>query len=109
MDSYGETFFVPKRARWHESWTDSEGTLCPPLKHLKHNIGDALNKALAAIEHENPTLAGVLEGNIDFKATRGKTTIPNQSLKDLIDHFNNPRFELVNDNFEFPGNYSARP
>ncbi len=101
--SYGETFFVPKRARWHEGWTDEEsGKDVPPLKHLKHDIGAALNKALSAIEHENTTLAGVLEGNIDFKITRGKTTIPNQSLKDLIDHFNNPRFVLINDNFEFP-------
>src|ERR1035437_9170487 len=23
--SYGETFFVPVRARWHESWTDDNG------------------------------------------------------------------------------------
>ena len=23
--SYGDTFFVPVRARWHESWTDENG------------------------------------------------------------------------------------
>ena len=23
--SYGETFFMPVRARWHQSWTDDEG------------------------------------------------------------------------------------
>lgn len=34
--SYGETFFVPPRARWHESWVDEEGNTVPPLKHLKH-------------------------------------------------------------------------
>ena len=33
--SYGETFFVPPRARWHESWVDAEGRTVPPLKHLK--------------------------------------------------------------------------
>ena len=27
--SYGETFFVPVRARWHESWTDDDGQLVP--------------------------------------------------------------------------------
>jgi hypothetical protein len=25
--SYGETFFVPVRARWNESWTDENGQL----------------------------------------------------------------------------------
>src|ERR1700689_2430457 len=25
--SYGETFFVPVRARWHESWKDENGDL----------------------------------------------------------------------------------
>jgi type I restriction enzyme M protein len=32
--SYGETFFVPKRARWRESWTDDNGNLRPALKDL---------------------------------------------------------------------------
>ena len=32
----------------------------------------------------------------------GKTKIPDQKWKDLLDHFNQPRFVLVNDNFEFP-------
>lgn len=100
--AYGNTFFVPKRARWNESWTNEHGEFVPALKHLKENIADFLNKALAAIEHENDQLAGVLEKNINFKAMRGKITIPNQSLKDLIDHFNNPHFVLINDNFEFP-------
>ena len=95
-------FFVPKRARWNESWINEQGEFVPALKDLKQDIADYLNKALAAIEHENPQLAGVLEGNINFKATRGKITIPNQSLKDLIDHFNHPHFVLINDNFEFP-------
>jgi type I restriction enzyme M protein len=100
--AYGNTFFVPKRARWHESFSNDNGELVPALKHLKHEIAEALNKALDAIEDENSQLAGVLKDNINFKATRGKTTIPNQSLKDLIDHFNNPHFVLINDNFEFP-------
>src|SRR5436853_1980719 len=29
--SYGETFFVPLRARWDESWTDEDGDLVPAL------------------------------------------------------------------------------
>jgi type I restriction enzyme M protein len=100
--SYGETFYVPSRARWHESWIDEEGNEVPPIKHLKHDIGNMLNKAIAAIEDENDALAGVLKNNINFNDVKGKTKIPDQKWKDLLDHFNQPQFVLVNDNFEFP-------
>src|SRR5271165_5762832 len=50
----------------------------------------------------NDALAGVLKNNIDFNAIKGKTKIPDQKWKDLLDHFNQPKFVLVNDNFEFP-------
>jgi type I restriction enzyme M protein len=100
--SYGETFYVPPRARWHESWIDDEVNEVPPIKHLKHDIGNMLNKAIAAIEDENDALTGVLKNNIDFNAVKGKTKIPDQKWKDLLDHFNQPQFVLVNDNFEFP-------
>ena len=101
-DAYEDTFFVPSRARWHESWVDENGETVPPLKHLKHDIGNMLNKAIAAIEDENDQLAGVLKNNIDFNAVKGKTKIADQKWKDLLDHFNQPNFVLVNDNFEFP-------
>jgi type I restriction enzyme M protein len=100
--SYGETFFVPVRARWHESWQDEHGDEVPALKDLKQDIGNMLNKALAAVEDQNDALAGVLKNNIDFNAIKGKTKIPDQKWKDLLDHFNQPQFVLVNDNFEFP-------
>jgi type I restriction enzyme M protein len=100
--SYGETFFVPVRARWHEAWKDENGDEVPALKDLKQDIGNMLNKALAAVEDENDALAGVLKNNIDFNAIKGKTKIPDQKWKDLLDHFNQPQFVLVNDNFEFP-------
>jgi type I restriction enzyme M protein len=102
-NSYGETFFVPKRARWRESWTDDEGNLRPALKDLKHNIGGELNKAIAALEEENiGTLEGVLKNNIDFNETKGKSKVSDEKWKDLLDHFNDPHFVLVNENFEFP-------
>lgn len=101
-NSYGETFFVPVRARWNESWTDENGELVPALKDLKYDIGNMLNKAIAAIEDNNDALAGVLKNNIDFNAVKGKTKIPDQKWKELLDHFNQPRFVLINDNFEFP-------
>ncbi len=100
--TYGETFFVPVRARWHEAWTDENGGEVPALKDLKHDIGNMLNKAIAAVEDENDALAGVLKNNIDFNAVKGKTKIPDQKWKDLLDHFSQPGFVLVNDNFEFP-------
>jgi type I restriction enzyme M protein len=100
--SYGDTFFVPPRARWHESWTDEQGNEVPALKHLKHDIGAMLNKAIAAIEDENDVLTGVLKNNIEFNAIKGKTKIADQKWKDLLDHFNQPNFVLVNENFEFP-------
>jgi type I restriction-modification system DNA methylase subunit len=100
--SYGETFYVPKRARWYESWKDENGDVVPALKDLKYDIGNILNKAIAAIEDENDSLAGVLKNNINFNEIKGKTKIPDQKWKDLLDHFNQPRFVLVNDNFEFP-------
>ncbi len=100
--SYGETFYVPVRARWHEEWKDENGDLVPALKDLKSDIGNMLNKAIAAVEDENDSLAGVLKNNIDFNAVKGKTKISDQRWKDLLDHFNQPQFVLVNDNFEFP-------
>ena len=44
--TYGDTFFVPVRARWHESWADENGDEVPALKDLKHDIGNMLNKAI---------------------------------------------------------------
>jgi type I restriction enzyme M protein len=100
--SYGETFFVPVRARWHESWVDENGEEVPALKDLKQDIGNMLNKAIAAVEDENDALSGVLKNNINFNEIKGKTKIPDQKWKDLLDHFNQPQLVLINDNFEFP-------
>lgn len=100
--TYGETFYVPKRARWNESWLDEEGNEVPALKDLKHDIGNMLNKAIAAVEDENDALNGVLKNNIDFNAVKGKTKVPDAKWKELLDHFSQPHFVLVNDNFEFP-------
>jgi|SRR5437660_1015851 len=38
--SYGETFFVPVRARWNEPWIDENGDEVPALKDLKQDIGN---------------------------------------------------------------------
>jgi type I restriction enzyme M protein len=85
---YKNTFFVPSKARW--SYLRDE---------LHHGIGDALNKALGALESENTALEGVLH-HIDFNRTVGKSKIPDKRLRQLIDHFN--RYRLRNEDFEFP-------
>lgn len=71
-DQYsGQHFFVPKRARWNTPWAeatpDRDGKLVvtqhPALKHVKENVGSALNKALEALEDDNPdALQDVLKG-----------------------------------------------
>ncbi len=83
----GETFFVPKEARWVN------------ILRLKESVGETLNKALYAIEESNPELEGVLK-HIDFNATKGKTKLKDSQLVDLINHFN--KYKLTADNFEFP-------
>lgn len=101
--TYGDTFFVPKRARWNEGFIDENGIEQPPIKHLQNNIGQMLNKALDAIEEENSdTLSGIFKGRIDFnKTVEGKQIVKNADLKIMIDHFNEfPK--LINENFEFP-------
>ena len=47
---YGDTFFVPVRARWHESWVDENGETVPALKDLKYDIGNIHNKSNATIK-----------------------------------------------------------
>ncbi len=81
-------FFVPREARW------------PYLRDEIHkNVGDGLNKALGALEHENTSLDGVL-GHIDFTRKVGQSTIPDKKLRDLVTHFSEVR--LRNEDFEYP-------
>jgi type I restriction enzyme M protein len=109
--SYGDTMFVPSRARWGEPWTealdDDKTQLHPALKDTQTGIGEMLNKAIAALEDENEALHGVLKGNINFnEMISGKPKIKNDDLKDLLDHFtksvDGQGIPLVNDVFEFP-------
>ncbi len=86
-NTYGDTFFVPERARWKN------------VLKLKEDVGNALNKALASLEEANPELDGVLK-HIDFNATKGRTKLKDQQLIDLIHHFN--KYRLRDRDFEFP-------
>jgi type I restriction enzyme M protein len=101
--SYGQTFFVPPVARWNDEYVNEQGQLTPALKNVRQGVGERLNIAISRIEEENaPLLDGVLKNNINFNAEKGKTKIPDSRWKDLLDHFNQPDFVLVNENFEFP-------
>lgn len=109
--SYGDTMFVPPRARWNEPWTevldDGNTQPRPALKDTQTGIGEMLNKAIAALENDNEALHGVLKGNINFnEQVAGKPKIKNDDLKDLLDHFtksvDGQGVPLVNDVFEFP-------
>lgn len=66
---YGDTFFVPKKARWYDSWRDDNDKLHPALQDLKRNVGAELNTALRNIERSNDSLNGVLS-TIDFTAKK---------------------------------------
>jgi type I restriction enzyme M protein len=87
-ESYLDSLFVPPAARWSHLLNDV---------HI--NVGEALNKALGALEHQHQTLEGVL-GHIDFNRQVGQTKLSDRKLRDLIRHFN--RYRLRNDDFEFP-------
>jgi type I restriction enzyme M protein len=109
---YGETFFVPERARWRFSITGSSSTALVknvresgkdeiiPIANLKEDVGNQLNKALAALEDSNPELSGVLKTNINFNAEKGRTRLKDAQLVDLIHHFD--KYQLTNEDFEFP-------
>lgn len=82
------TYFVPEEARWEN------------LKHETKNVGSKLNQALAAIEKANPKKieSGILK-SINFTAKIGKNPIPNERIKEFVDHFNT--YRLRDEDFEF--------
>jgi type I restriction enzyme M protein len=87
-DFYTESFFVPEKARWDHLLND-----------VHHNVGDGLNKALAALEESNAALEGVVQ-HIDFTRKVGQSSISDKKLRDLIVHFST--YRLRNEDFEFP-------
>jgi len=96
---YGETFFVPRRARWRPGEHEIPDEKITYIVNLKEDVGNQLNKALAALEDANPELTGVLK-HIDFNAPKGKTRLSDRQLVDLIHHFD--KYRLTNEDFEFP-------
>lgn len=105
-------FFVPLAARWKklegdpDFYNDEEGKQQRYnfIKDLNEEIGDHLNKALAALQDANlDKLDGVFnQDNINFNKTFGKNNkqISDEDLRKLIQHFN--KMNLRDDNLEFP-------
>lgn len=107
-DNYsGKYFYVPPRARWNEPWYDTQvendekvEVRRPALKHVKENVGTALNKALEAIEDANPdALQDVLKG-ITFNKKIGSRTLDDDTLADFVQNFE--KIPLRDEDFEFP-------
>ena len=82
------SFWVPPQSRYKTLLNDAH-----------HNVGDALNKALAGLEDGNNSLDGVLE-HINFTKKVGQSKLPDIKLRQLITHFGECR--LRNEDFEFP-------
>jgi type I restriction enzyme M protein len=103
----GKYFFVPPRARWNQGWQEEvvengEKKIIqrPALKHVKENVGSALNKALEAIEDANPdALQDVLKG-INFNRKIGQRTLDDDTLSDFLLNFE--KIPLKDSDFEFP-------
>jgi type I restriction enzyme M protein len=107
-DNYsGKYFYVPPRARWNQGWQeevveDGKPKIIqhPALKHVKENVGTALNKALEAIEDENTdALQDVLKG-INFNRKIGQRTLDDDTLSNFLLNFE--KIPLKDSDFEFP-------
>ncbi len=83
------TFFVPQDAHWST------------IRHLKTNVGTALNKALEALEDDNvEALQDVLKGTINFNRKIGQHTLDDDTLVNFIQNFD--KIPLKDSDFEFP-------
>ena len=108
QDNYsGKYFFVPARARWNQGWTETivedgetKTVRRPALKHVKENVGTALNKALEAIEDANPDALEDVLKHINFNRKIGQRTLDDDTLADFIQNFD--KIPLKDQDFEFP-------
>ncbi|CRM83185.1 type I restriction-modification system subunit M [Pseudomonas sp. 35 E 8] len=100
-DQYsGKYFFVPERARWNQGWVDSTWNLHPALKHVKENVGTALNKALEALEEANPEALQDVLKHINFNKKIGQSALDDDTLVNFIQNFE--KIPLRDEDFEFP-------
>lgn len=81
-------FYVPERARWAK------------IRHLKTNVGSALNKALEALEDANSEALQDVLKHINFNRKIGQRTLNDDTLSNFIQNFE--KIPLRDENFEFP-------
>lgn len=90
-------FYLPPESRWsvisgrvpHEWPADERGRSTAPK-----DIGEHLTKAVRAVVHHNPGLAGVIDV-VDFAAERnGERDINPAKLRGVVEIFSDPRYRL---------------
>jgi type I restriction enzyme M protein len=82
------TFFVPDDAHWSR------------IRHLKTNVGNSLNKALASLEDANSEALQDVLKHINFNRKIGQRSLDDDTLANFIQNFE--KIPLRDDNFEFP-------
>ncbi|WP_054840658.1 type I restriction-modification system subunit M N-terminal domain-containing protein [Thermococcus peptonophilus] len=75
-----------KKKSWHK-YQIPEDCLWEKVKNTPVNIGEKLNEVLMKIEEHNESLRGLLT-RVDFNK---KDVLPDQKLRQLIDHFDKYR------------------
>ena len=88
LQGHSFSFNIPEIARWQS------------LRHLKKNLGEALNIALSNIEEANMTSLEDVLKHIDFNKKVGNSKISDSKLIQLIQHFD--KIRLRDEDFEFP-------
>ena len=93
--SYGDIVFVPMPApEWFEApgrtvdERSGPGPQGPQARHRQHAQQGHCCCGRRATAHPADRLKSI----VDFTAVKGRTKIPDQNWKDLLDHFNQPRF-----------------
>ena len=81
-------FFVPEEARWAN------------LKHVKTNVGTALNKAGIALEEANNDVLENVLRNTNCNRKVGSRELDDETLSKFDNHFN--EIPLGDDDFEIP-------
>ncbi|WP_318567223.1 class I SAM-dependent DNA methyltransferase [Salinigranum marinum] len=75
-----EEFWVPERARWSHITSQTD------------NIGEALDKALIAVEDENDAIADRVLSTVDYN---DKDRLSDATLDELVTHFDKQRYQNV--------------
>jgi type I restriction enzyme M protein len=82
------TFYVPSVSRWET------------IRHLKQDVGNALNQALGELERNNKDVLEDVLKHINFNRKVGQRTLDDETLVNFIQAFE--KIPLKDENFEFP-------